>query len=782
LYQVIHERCTTALLFSIHLNAVPSITTVLQLFLLPANPRKIQQHCFNQTKSFMMTTHERKSPLLVEMTSMLGESEEDLEESEEERQVLPFSTHLEYAKHLWSQLHLPLAVFLVNIGAISIAYVLVYTTKDVDYSDDTAQALRVTIVGGFMILATVFLMDAWVAFQGAQFFENRMMQEEEQARERIFENQMMQEEERARETEQEPRDEEGTNNKQVPSTPVDPRPTSSSNQKDFNFLDMSKSVDVMFGFESKAPCSTFLIGLLYAIFAMALWGVAISTITAVYVLVPFFDTWTSASCVWFPMSRYNNYMYSEEEFPIASLQELPKFQNLPADVQDWVKSPPEGYYDFQNETWVQPYPMSIPYVELFDGSIAFPYVQVGEYDIVDDGGVVIVGSNGSGPVKYPFDALDGGYQGVRFFGFPRTLPYYGWCGISASSNPDVIHEEVLCYGNGRVMQFPCVKGEDHNGGWSWSGSTLYFATDDSLWVAKRSDQTLSIDDSSPGHREIVLSLTSYSISHEDRDIVLEVTHSTKPEESYSAGPLTLQRSCYRPFLTVTCASLPVLMLLSFYLYQRDVPSSLVPMSVSFCLILGWILPSPWNSMVALLAASICTCLIVNKADPAGVQIQETHWKYVSTEMLVWGQYALIFSVVAKFYFAEWINTRWFELFESQEVNIGSFVMVPCFTFMVAMLNAICLNHPIFEFLAGVFAVLALVNIPAFIFDGAIGLTLPLLFLTLCFGCFGMGRMCRSSWLHTKVYCRRGWRYLRRSSDKGYEYIGNWPIDQSVAAL
>jgi hypothetical protein len=716
----------------------------------------------------MMTANEQKSPLLVEMTSLsaFGDSEEDLEESEEERQVPPFSTHLEYAQHWWSLLKLPLVVLLANMISFGLAYALVHTT--------TAEpgvwrnTIWATFTGGLVILATTFGVDAYVAFRGAQFFENQMVQ--------------TQEEEQIVKTEQEPSHGERKNNTPVPSNS---RPTGFSNKKEFTFLAMSKSVDGMFGCESKAPSSTFLIGLLYAFFAMAVWGAAMSTVSAVYFQGPSSDLFNLYDCFWHPLSRYDSMWYSGDEYPISSLQELPNFQNLPVDVQNWIIPPGEGYLDTQNQNWVDTTPTteSLPYVELLDGSIAFSYMRTGAYstDSIEEVGVAMFAPNGSGVASYLFNSsfADGQYQRVQLFGFPRTPPYHGWCGISATTDPVILQDEVLCYGNGTFMQFPGMKGEQEMET-GWSGTVMLFVTDDSLWVAKRKDESGRKDESSKEHHEIVLSLTSYSIANKERAVVLEATHLAQPDQQ-SAGPLKLQRTCYRPFLTVSCSSLPVLVWLSFYLYQRDVPSSLVPMGISCCLILGWMLPSPWNSIVALLVASICTCSIVTKARMVGVQGQETLWTYVSTEMLIWAQYSLMGGVVTTYYFTEWINTGWLEL-SDHEVNVGSFVMVPCLTFVVAALNAICLNHPVFELLAGAFALLGLGAIPMFVFKGAIGLTLPPLFLTLCLGCLGIGRICRSCRLHTKVYCHRGWHHLRTTRGKGYEYVSTKPADQSIAAF
>jgi hypothetical protein len=694
-----------------------------------------------------MMANEQTSPLL-EMHDILGEREGDNEESEseEEKQVPQFSMHWEAAKYRWPQLKKTIMVLLLNIIAFGLARIQVSSSKRWWYFgniEPSPESIRSMFTASFGIYVVIFLVDAYLCFHCARFFEEQMMmQEEEQI---------------------------GTARKDTSdgATRQTRNHSTAQEQKPLNFIAISKSTDELFGCE--APSSTFLIALLYALFAMAVWGAAISTAGLVYFQVAS-DTNNLAQCYWQPMTRSyaQSYPPSSEDTEISALQELPNFQNLPSEVQNWIKSASLKHLHVRtrNRTGVEPTPIDVtlPYVQLIDGSVAIPYLRDASFDRnLGVARVALNASNGSTIVEYPFNASYGtSAQGIKLVGFPRLAPYQGWCGVSESGIPSIVQEEALCYQNGVLMHFPGVKQGQERNGWS---DTIFFASDDTLWVAKR-HEIFKREKGFHGleHSEVLLSLASYCLSTKEHTMVLERKHAGKSVNRNEHRPLVIIRGCHWPWVTFIRTSIPVLMLLSIYLYRQDISSSLVPVSIAMYLVMGCFLLSPWPSVGALLVASFCTCLMVTEWETKGGQYQTIILKYVSTAMLVWAQYSLLGSVLAGFLLSEWTLTYWPDIMFGF-VQIAHIVLVPCLTLLVAVVNGVCLNHPIFELLACAFSMLALGTIPMCFFKGPLYMVLPPLFLTLCLGCVGISRVYHKNRLRAKVYCRRAWRHLKRVNGK-----------------
>ena len=258
-----------------------------------------------------------------------------------------------------------------------------------------------------------------------------------------------------------------------------------------------------------------------------------------------------------------------------------------------------------------------------------------------------------------------------------------------------------------------------------------------------------------------LSVVSYNITTMIKKVELEkviIDEKEAKEDPY----VKLSRHCRSWQSVILWPSLLVLIVMSAYMYRRDIPSCSVPSTISLCLLINSVLHGFWPSATILVLICLCTVLMVSKKI-ASTQKNMVLWKYVSLEMLVWFDYTLLACLLLGLY-PEWRFNHWYRYW--RRGGAGRYVVtVYLIAFVPILVNALVLNHPVFEMIGIILGVASIASLPSALIRGYIYLLLPLVYLIGCLGCMVMGRFCRNYHLHAQVYCRRGWRQLKKAAWK-----------------
>eukprot|EP00797_Seminavis_robusta_P003477 Sro121_g058740.1 n/a (648) ;mRNA; r:9648-11591 len=577
-------------------------------------------------------------------------------------------------------------------------------------------------------------------------------------------------------------------------------------------LSMAQSVDALFGCVSpKQTCSIFLVGLLYAIFALALWGGTVCCLVLFYVNV-LHGNWAhmsnAASCAQLPYCFLwpffrdmlnlisSSSQYWDHPVALSQLQNLTGFDSLvvPAEVQTWIRSDCKEYPS-PNGTLVSRNSL-LPYIETEDGLVAFPFAR--KYDqgyIFTEMGVVIVSSsshkNKSAVTReVPMDmtylprrhGFYGAESSVGLIGVPVIPPHKGWCAINTKDNPTIAHHQVLCYNsnNNTIVQFPgsSLEEEKYPCGYNMHAPKVY-TTQDTLWVARHKQVSVCSRRSNGFTGEPIqfeqhtLSLETYNITTRQRKSLLETAFNQTTNSGYeeaSGYPLKVAHICRPPFKIFLWSSIFVLAFLSIYLYRQNVPSALVPASIALFFCMSAALPRMWPVVVDLSIVGLFTFFLV--ATRGGYWeiklLQANLWKLVSKEMLLFSQYTIILCHFVGFMIEAGNAVSYGNdplTWQAQQKLASTLICVASLLLAVVVVNTMFLNHPGFEMMGIALGTVSLVAIPVILIYRFSLLLMPasILIFGLSLGCASVGHLARCCRLHVTVYCRRAWRHFRKQS-------------------
>lgn len=552
----------------------------------------------------------------------------------------------------------------------------------------------------------------------------------------------------------------GTSDVDTEGTAANPAATNKEEEETHQeLLKLSRRVDAAFGFSS----STFVVGLLYALFTLAVWQAVQSGTSLLQVqILPAQDLPEKGRCFVTGNFAYDGpFEGEEEEEGIASLKKSDGFEDLPAGVQKWINQQPAdqhhvvhalGHGGEANKAAGRK-----PYLPMLDGSLVFTkavgdrFSRRGSDNKDRQAGIAVYSPEDktvqeyvSTPPKGRNARRDEGE--VELIGFPGQGPYSGWCGVFKAYGNNVMEDEVLCYNTNttKMQRFEAIsdKGSRWHG-WD-SGVYSFYATDDTLWTANKRGFYRPSFRSYEDSRINVVTLISYNIQTMEKHVSLK-RNATDNSGTLIYHHRAVSKNCRTYYWINIVVGLLALGLLSSYLYRLDVPSCSLPAATALSLLMNAIVEPAGAGMTLLAVACGCLFLLV------AVRRSSMVWKYVSTEMVIWALYSL--QLASNWYF--WSQSAWDDmLFEGQVLM--STLPFPLVSFLVAAATTVLLDHPYFQVLAVCLGGLSLLSV-VFVLAGLNFLLFPVILLALALGCFRAGTLLQMYRVHVVVYAGRSCR-------------------------
>eukprot|EP00977_Amphora_coffeiformis_P011892 scaffold2914_cov178-Amphora_coffeaeformis.AAC.11 len=637
------------------------------------------------------------NPLLMDSANAANEApppseEEEEEESPEERQIPPLSQSWDKLQSYGCRtlfrkpLLLSLGSWLGYFCAMQYMYEYgeSYYLSSQDNNQDTPAArserLQSVFLTAFVMLAVILLADAYYLWQGAMFWERRVVADMTSS--------------------SSPPQLNDSNNTTTNDNNNEPQETDAC----VNYvLRLSRQVDRSFsssGLDSSSSHSntntTFVLGLVWALFAVACWGTMAACASMLWMAT------TQAA----PMeaSRYyfgsNTFIQAHGDPNLSSMDE---FGILPKDIQAWILDTEKDFVLAREDP-------TVSYAPLLDNSLAFTSQSCQRntyYRQSDDctTGIAMFSANDSLPNgsadivqlhALPFSSQTGHWEryneDIWLVGFPREAPHESWCAGFVTQYGKVIEDDAMCYDrNGQLTKFPGKVVEDDDKK-IWRGGSpshvLFHATDDSLWIIRTIHNTM--DDRK---LEKTRALIKYDVTAIERTVVLQYTMVSNYGLEHGTGE-DLAQSSPTWSAILWGASFVSLVGTTVYLYMRDVSSCTVPSTILLQYLLHCILLS--DLWTAVLLAVLAGGLVQPLRKRQKIRLPRSWAKlptcttrlsgeFVTTEMLLWAQYTML-TIIG--------NT----LIDFAFYNGGSDETISLVLLIVAVLaaNALILNHPVFE--------------------------------------------------------------------------------------
>jgi hypothetical protein len=230
-----------------------------------------------------------------------------------------------------------------------------------------------------------------------------------------------------------------------------------------------------------------------------------------------------------------------------------------------------------------------------------------------------------------------------------------------------------------------------------------------------------------------------------------ITVITKGLRSYDAyNHKIFIPGCQTWFRAGLLASTMAFCLVAVYLYRIDVPSCTVPATLALAMHINMHLPPSRTSLIMLALSSACVLLLVTRNRNSAL------WKFVSTEMVVWGVYSLL--VASGWGSCTDRDMMYYEFGSMRWLRIRDYVFA-CLVFLELTVITVLLSHPTFQLLSFGCGILGFLSFFLVLGDGLQYVLIPFVLFSMSLGCLKVAGLLQVYRLHINVYVRRGCRCL-----------------------